>query len=588
MAFQCPPGMKWIEDRELCVPEDESGTGAPPPGGATPADSPQPDEGGGGGGGRSGCPSGQVYRTDSQGAYGSGRPGCEPEDWRHNQDKDTCIGARPNCGQNYDAWCDFSTAEWKCGWIGGKVDPNEGDIRKDPRAGLQYNLRQGHATMVKGRSDLAYNIGTGDPRNSSTWSECWEVPSGKRVSCPSGLTPGGEQVSIKGAGMGYEGGAYPSSPYEAQLSAQLQSLTDQFGKFYGDVFGASFPAYKQGIDYYSRLLGKGGRGAMQAATAPAAEQLQAGTEGVLRGIGSGYLAGGAKEQAELQAKLQGSGEVARLTQGVQPGAAAALIGAGEAGLPQALAGGNSAAGVLSGTANLAVQSRLQQEGLDLQRELGFAGLDLESDKLALQRDLGFAGLDLSYAQLAQSADQFRQSLGLQREQFGQGLAWQQNQFNQEMQFNREGRLIQGTQAALQRKDQKQQFKAQMIAGIVQGGGQAAATAIASAAKFKEAIRPAIPPEEALRHIAEEAAPALRAWRYRPGAGGLAGTEMVEFDNALVLDLVPSGRYGLSPSKDAPGGQFVNVLALVGDLVGAVRALRDENAELKRRLDAGGM
>jgi hypothetical protein len=563
------------------VPEDESGTGAPPPGGPTPAQSPSEQQQGQQGGGGGGCPSGQVYRTDSQGAYGSGRPGCEPEDWRHTQDKDTCIGARPNCGKDYDAWCDFSSAQWKCGYIGGKQDPNEGDIRKDPKAGLQYNLRQGHATMVKGRNDLAYNVGKGNPNDSSTWSECWQVPSGKLVSCPGGLTPGGEQVSIGGAG--YAGGAFPSSPYEQALEAQLSSLTQQFGEFSKSVFGTAFPAYKQGVDYYSRLLGKGGRGAMQAAVAPAAEQIAAGTEGNLRAIGSGYLAGGAKEQAEIAAKLQGQADTAHLTQGVQPGAASALVGAGAEGLPQALAGGNSAAGVLTNMANLSVQSRLQQEGIDLQRDLGFAGLDLEGQKLDLQRDLGYAGLDLSYAQLSQSAEQFRAQLGLQSSQFSQGMDWEKSKFAAGQQFDREGRLIDSSRFMQQQKQQKSALKAQMISGIMQGGAQTASAAIThSAAKFKEAITlaPAVLPSEALRRIAEEAAPALRAWRYKREFGGRA------YDNALVLDYAP--RYGLDPLDDAPGGQFVDLLSLLGDLVGAVRALRDENQVLRAQVEKLGV
>lgn len=544
---------------------------------------PAPQEQGGSGQ----CPGGQVWRTDSQGAYGSGRPGCEPEDWRSRQDRDTCLGARPNCGPGYDAWCDFTSAEWKCGWIGGKQNPNEGDIRKDPRAGLQYNLRQGHATMVPGRSDLAYNVGSGNPADSSTWSQCWAVPDGTLVPCPKGLqaAAGG---GGRGGGFGYQGGGFPSTPYEQALAAQLGSLSDEFSKFASNVFGVSFPAYKQGVDYYSTLLGKGGRGAMQAAVAPAAEQIAAGTEGTLKAIGSGYLSGGAKEQAEIQARLQGQGEIARLTQGVQPGAASALVEAGTAGMSQGQAATRSAAQVLSGLADLSVSSRLSGEGMELQRELGFAGLDMEGRKLDLQRDLGFAGLDLSYAQLSESASQFRQSLGMQASQFQQGMDWEKAMFGMQRVDTQAGRASETSRYLLQRKDQKNALKMQMLgqlgASAGAAGGNIAAAAV-SAAKFKEDIRPAVPHEEALRRIAEEAAPALRGWRYKRGSELEQLVDGRDFDNALVLDLAP--RYGLNPTDDAPGGRIVNVLALLGDLVGAVRALRDENRGLRERLEALG-
>lgn len=542
----------------------------------------QPDSpvAGGGQQGQEGqCPSGQVWRTDSQGAYGSGRPGCEPEDWRSKQDKDTCLGARPNCGPDYDAWCDFSTATWKCGYIGKPQRPGEGDIRRDPRAGLQYNLRQGHATMVPGRSDVAYNIGRG---TADAPEQCWKVPTGELIPCPRDIGALVGQGGGGRGGFGYQGGAFPATSYEQALAAQLGSLSEEFTKFASNVFGVSFPAYKQGVDYYSTLLGKGGRGAMQSAVAPAAEQIAQGTEGTLRAIGSGYLSGGAKEQAELQARLQGQGEVARLTQGVQPGAAAALVEAGGAGMDQATAGANSAAGVLGNMANLAVSSRLSGEGLELQRELGFAGIGLEGQKIDLQRDLGFAGLDLSYSQLAESASQFRQQLGLQRDMFGTEMAWNREMFGLQRQDSADARIRDTMRYRDQKKFQEKQLKAGMVNSMAQGGGQLGAAAAAkSAAKYKEDIGPAVPPSEALRRIAEEAAPALRRWKYRQDVPDLdlAGRA---YDNALVLDLAP--RYGKYPTADAPGGRVVDFLALLGDLVGAVRALRDENRGLLERLE----
>lgn len=92
---ECPDGTHPVSGQ--CVPDE------------------RPDEPG-----RQGqCPPGEVWRSDSQGHHGTGQPGCEPEDWRSKSDRDTCLDKRPNCGEGYDAWCDFTTATWKCGYIGG-------------------------------------------------------------------------------------------------------------------------------------------------------------------------------------------------------------------------------------------------------------------------------------------------------------------------------------------------------------------------------------------------------------------------------------------------------------------------------------
>lgn len=495
---KCPPGYKPLPGTQECVPmggETMPGSGDWEGGGGHSGAGSGGAEGDYGGGGPGNCPPGQVWRTDSQGAYGSGSPGCEPEDWRHKQDRDTCLGAKPKCGPGYDAWCDFTTASWKCGYIGGGTDTVAG------------------------------------PR-----------------------TAGG---GGGGGGMSYGRGG--PSAVETMLGMSLADLAETFKRFAGDVYGVGFPAYQEGVDYYRTLLGKGGRGAMQAATAPAAEQTAAAGEGALKAVGSGYLRGGAREEAEGAIRRGTAGDVARLTAGVQPMAADKLIGAGEAGIGQAEEGLTTAAQIYQNLDQLTTSTRLSEEGLSLQRDLGFANIALGKRGQDIQKELGMAGIGLQYAQLAQSTQQFESSMGFNWAQLGQ----QASQFNKNLAW------------------QQQQQKSQNSASFGGMFGTIAASVLPaiiakSAAAYKEEISAAIPAREALRRIVEEAAPALRRWKYKPGIYEVM--DDVVFDDALVLDFAP--RYGLFPDEEHPGGKVLNTLLLLGDLVGAVAALRAEVAELR--------
>lgn len=393
--------------------------------------------------------------------------------------------------------------------------------------------------------------------------------------CPQDGGGGGGGGGARGgaAAGGAKGGAYgaggfPSTPYELALAAVMGQLSDTLTKFAGDVYGVGFPAYASGVDYYQTLLGRGGRGRMQAVTAPAAEQIQQGTEGAVKALGQGYLRGGARDEAEAQARIQGSGDIARLTQGVQPGAADRLIQAGGSGIETAMQATGSAAGIYGNLANLAVSSRLTSSGQALQAELGLKGLQL-------QRDLGFAGLDLQYSQLAASMAQFEKSFGLQSALGFGGLQLSYDQLAQQgSQFQQ--------QLLSDQKIARQQSQAALGQGIGSMFGTLGAAAVAkSAAAYKTDIKEGAPKEEALRRIVEEAAPALRSWRYKPGI--LEGAYDHVFDNAVVLDLAP--RYGVAPDAEHPGGKLLNIPQLLGDLVGAVAKLAEENAQLRQQVRA---
>jgi hypothetical protein len=118
----------------------------------------------------------------------------------------------------------------------------------------------------------------------------------------------------------------------------------------------------QAAGYYSALLGRGGRSAMQAAVAPAAANISENYAGAERAIAPGDRSGTASMQrAELE--RQKVGQIARLTAGQQAPAAAALTNIGQTATSQglgALEGAGSLYGSLVGpAAGLAGQANTQ-------------------------------------------------------------------------------------------------------------------------------------------------------------------------------------------------------------------------------------
>jgi len=156
--------------------------------------------------------------------------------------------------------------------------------------------------------------------------------------------PGEEKTAISGA---------------QGVAQQLQGLAPSFATQSQGIYGAAIPAYQNAINYYSTLLGRGGRSAMQAAVAPAAENIAGTYAGAIRGT-ERMAPGGVRDQAVAELHRERAGSIARLLQGVQPGAAQALMGGGTAGLGAAAQVGQAGAATLGQAGN--IYSNLLQGG----------------------------------------------------------------------------------------------------------------------------------------------------------------------------------------------------------------------------------
>src|SRR5262245_51150793 len=104
----------------------------------------------------------------------------------------------------------------------------------------------------------------------------------------------------------YQAAAQPVRQTAGQLTGMGTNLFQNYG----------LPYFGQGAGYFSKLLGAGGRNAMQAAVAPAAANITELTEGAKRSIAPGDRSGtAALQRAELD--RQKVGQIGRLTAGVQ-------------------------------------------------------------------------------------------------------------------------------------------------------------------------------------------------------------------------------------------------------------------------------
>lgn len=144
------------------------------------------------------CPQSHPYKAERTFEDGSNIPGC----FEKPVDCPPGTTALDRGGRNM---C-VSTGSAAVGGGGATRGPGSGDIRTDPAAGLQYNLRQGHATMVPGNSGLAYNIGGGTADNPA---ECWKVPSGEKVPCPGNI---GQTLRANGVNGSTSASSRPGAP----------------------------------------------------------------------------------------------------------------------------------------------------------------------------------------------------------------------------------------------------------------------------------------------------------------------------------------------------------------------------------------
>lgn len=236
-----------------------------------------------------------------------------------------------------------------------------------------------------------------------------------------------------GGGGGPWGGGPAGWAMTAEEKAYLGAMTDlarQMADQSAQTFGAGMPAYRQGVEYYKGAMGAYGRSGVQAATAPAAEQIADAYKGAgaqLQGLRGAELAQAKGELARGQA-----GDTGRLAAELQPAAADALTRAGEFGISTGIAGEGQAAALYAGGQQSLQQGRLAQQGFQTQKDIAKLQASTSWDIAALQASVSREQLGqqraLGWAQLAQSSAQWEQEYQLKRDQFAHGL----DQFNQQL------------------------------------------------------------------------------------------------------------------------------------------------------------
>lgn len=116
------------------------------------------------------------------------------------------------------------------------------------------------------------------------------------------------------------------SPEESQLMQAQTGLANQQKDQGGKLFDTAMPAIKNTLGYYGTLL-SGNRAARMGAVAPEAQDVSAAYGGADKAV-KRQLVGGERQTALAENARAKAGQIARLTSGVRPGAAAASGGMG--------------------------------------------------------------------------------------------------------------------------------------------------------------------------------------------------------------------------------------------------------------------
>ncbi len=150
---------------------------------------------------------------------------------------------------------------------------------------------------------------------------------------------------------------------EKQASAGAFGSAGKLGGMGKTLYGQGTGALGRTSSYLETMMGKGGRGAMESATAPAKESIEDLYGGVSRSLQGANVRGGTRDLAIAEADREKYGKIARLTAGVQPAAAAALTDIGKFQTSSGVGATAGAGGIYSDLLGKELKSR----------ELGLAG-----------------------------------------------------------------------------------------------------------------------------------------------------------------------------------------------------------------------
>ena len=168
--------------------------------------------------------------------------------------------------------------------------------------------------------------------------------------------------------------AMQMSPQEQAAYTSQTNLANQMQGQGAQLFGKAMPALTNTLNYYQTLMGKGGRTAAYAATAPAAENVSSVYGGAANNLLRSGVQGGERDTALADLNREKAGQMSRLVTGVQPMAAQGLAGLGTSLLGGAGSFEGGASGIYGNQTAMGAANRklgLQAGG---QTSAGFGGL----------------------------------------------------------------------------------------------------------------------------------------------------------------------------------------------------------------------
>lgn len=243
---------------------------------------------------------------------------------------------------------------------------------------------------------------------------------------PTGDRFGGTSFTPRGRYAPATYDPYKERGMGADEQQQLAAITSLARLLQGQgqgAFNIGSQAYSDAIRYYQTLLG-GNRAAMASAVAPTAEAIREQGQGTEQRTRAALGRSGAADAAIAAQAQNEASQIAQVTRGVQPGAAAALASGGATGMQ--IGGGleQAAGGFYDRALSSLTQHRQFEEGLGESSKQFGAGLTEGS------RQFGANIEEQSRQFSAQLAEQVRQG-NMSAEQASAALALQQTMFNSE-------------------------------------------------------------------------------------------------------------------------------------------------------------
>jgi hypothetical protein len=205
-----------------------------------------------------------------------------------------------------------------------------------------------------------------------------------------------------------------STPSPEEL-ANRQGVTDMARLLGGqgrNLYNVSSPTYTRAMGYYGNIL-SGNKAAVAQAIAPEAEMLTEMNAAEQSAIKNGSLRGGARDLALAESGRSGAGRVSALVPQARKDAAAAGSNLALQGMGLGTQQEGAAAGLYSNLAGMGQQDRQFGVQAEMQNRFQAAGLNVQEKQLQLQAMLGMRGLDLQQMGMALNAKLQARGLDLQ-------------------------------------------------------------------------------------------------------------------------------------------------------------------------------